>query len=394
MKKILFVINNLNIGGIQKSLVNLLNELVNEYDVSLVVFSEEGELFNELPSNIKIIKVNKILQVLGISQNEAKEKGLYIWGLRTIGAIWSKLFGNYLPIKLLMFFCKIREEFDYGISYAQFSPKNYFSGGSNEFILNSVNCKVKITFLHCDFEHYGGNNAYTRKNYYKFDKVIACSEGTRMQFLKIIPNLRDRTLVVHNFCDFLKIKKLSESQPMHYKSDVLNIITVSRLSKEKALERVIYGVEKAIEKNIKINCHIIGDGPERSRLEILVKSLNLGLYIKFYGEQDNPYRFMKNADLLVISSKHEAAPMIIDEAAVLNLPVFSTETISAKEMIIDNNIGWICKNTTEDFIASFIKIVENGETIKLQREKIKTIKISNNKANYEFKQLINDWQKE
>lgn len=123
---------------------------------------------------------------------------------------------------------------------------------------------------------------------------------------------------------------------------------------------------------------------------MLVKSLNLELYIKFYGEQKNPYRFMKNADLLVISSKHEAAPMIIDEAAVLNLPVFSTETISAKEMIIDNNIGWICKNTTEDFIDSFIKIVKNRETIRLQKEKIKTIKISNDKAIHEFKQLINN----
>lgn len=390
MKKILFVINNLNIGGIQKSLVNLLDEVANDYDISLVVFSEEGDLFNELPSNVKIIKVNKILKVLGISQNEAKEKDLYIWVFRTIGAIWSKLLGNFLPIKLLISFCKIREKFDYGISYAQFSPKHYFSGGSNEFILNSVNCKEKITFLHCDFEHYGGNSAYTRKNYCKFNKVIACSEGTKRQFLKIIPKLRDRTFVVHNFNNFSKIKNLSECKPIHYKCDVLNIITVSRLSEEKALERVIYGVEKAIEKNIKVNCHIIGDGPERSKLEMLVKSLNLELYIKFYGEQKNPYRFMKNADLLVISSKHEAAPMIIDEAAVLNLPVFSTETISAKEMIIDNNIGWICKNTTEDFIDSFIKIVKNRETIRLQKEKIKTIKISNDKAIHEFKQLINN----
>ena len=139
MKKMLFVINNLNIGGIQKSLVNLLDEVANDYDISLVVFSEEGDLFNELPSNVKIIKVNKILKVLGISQNEAKEKDLYIWVFRTIGAIWSKLLGNFLPIKLLISFCKIREKFDYGISYAQFSPKHYFSGGSNEFILNSVN---------------------------------------------------------------------------------------------------------------------------------------------------------------------------------------------------------------------------------------------------------------
>lgn len=387
-KKVLFVINNLKVGGIQKALVNLLKEISNDYNIFLIVFSENGELFNELPSNIKIIKVNTMLSVLGLSQKEVREKSFYLWLLRSIGAMWPKFFGNSLPIRLLTYSCKIKESFDYAISYAQFAEKNYFSGGSNEFILNSVYAKEKITFLHCDFQSYGGNCKYTRKKYHKFDKIIACSEGTKLQFIKMLPELKNKTFVVHNFNDFNRINQLAKSNEIQYNNDVLNIITVSRLSKEKALDRVIYAVNEAINNEIKINYHIIGDGPERKSLQRLVECLNLKQYIKFYGEQKNPYQFMKNADLLVISSKHEAAPMIIDEAACLNIPIFTTETISAKEMVREKGIGWICANDKKVFISTFLNIVSNVIEINLKKEKMKTLKISNNKSYCEFKKVV------
>lgn len=387
-KKVLFVINNLKIGGIQKSLVNLLKGISNYYDVYLIVFSENGKLFNELPSNITLIKVNKVLSILGLSQKEVIDKGIYLWLLRSLGAVWSKFFGNFLPIRLLTYSCKIKESFDFAISYAQFAEKNYFSGGSNEFVLNSVSAKEKITFLHCDFQRYGGNCRYTRKKYHEFDKIVACSEGTKLQFIKILPELKDKTFVVHNFNDFSKIYRLSKSNEIQYNDDVLNIITVSRLSKEKALDRVIYAVKEAIDKGIKINYHIVGDGPERDRLQKLTELLNLKLYVNFFGEQKNPYQFMKNADLLIISSKHEAAPMIIDEAAYLGVPIFTTETISAKEMVTEKGIGWICGNDKKEFILSFLNIVSNEVIIKQKKERMKKLKVSNDKAYREFIKVV------
>lgn len=387
-KKILFVINNLKIGGIQKALVNLLKEISNDYEVSLIVFANKGELFSEIPSNVKVLKVHRAISILGLSQKEVKEKGFFLWILRSIGAIWSKFFGNALPIKLLIHCCCINNKFDYAISYAQFAERHYFSGGCNEFVLNSISAKEKITFLHCDFQSYGGNCPYTRKNYYKFDKIIACSDGTKKQFLKILPELKNKTFVVHNFYDFNNINKLSKENIERYPNNILNIVTVSRLSKEKALDRVIYAVEKATKNGVKIKCHIIGDGPEKNNLYKLSKHLNLEHQINFYGEQKNPYKYMKNADLLVISSIHEAAPMIINEAASLNVPIFSTETISAKEMIVDKKIGWVCKNSTNEFISSLLNIISNDDLLKLKRSEMKLIKFSNFEAYAEFKKII------
>ena len=55
MKKILIVNNNLDMGGIQKSLVNLVKEVYEEYDITLMLFSKSGSLLRELPESVKII---------------------------------------------------------------------------------------------------------------------------------------------------------------------------------------------------------------------------------------------------------------------------------------------------------------------------------------------------
>jgi len=67
-------------------------------------------------------------------------------------------------------------------------------------------------------------------------------------------------------------------------------------------------------------------------------------YIILEGVQSNPYRYIKNADFLFVPSIHEAAPMVFDEAACLKVPIITTDTLSAKELVDERNIGIVCKN--------------------------------------------------
>ena len=92
----------MEIGGIQKSLVNLLEAIKKEYDISLVIFAPKGKLMESLPNNIKIVPINPLLQVLGISQKQAYGRGIKIVLLQTFGAIWSRIFGNQSIINWLV----------------------------------------------------------------------------------------------------------------------------------------------------------------------------------------------------------------------------------------------------------------------------------------------------
>ena len=390
MRKVLFVINNLNIGGIQKSLVNLLNEIANEYDISLVVFSEEGELFNELPSNIKIIKVNKILKVLGLSQKEVFKEGLSLWLLRTVGAIYSRIFTNASLINILTSIFKLKEEFDYAISYSQFSNPRYFSGGTNEYVLNSVNAKFKIAFIHSDFKNYGGNSKYTRKKYKQFNKIAFCSKSSQKSFLQIMPEMKYKTFVVKNFNSYNEIKKLACDNTVKYRNNIFNLISISRLSAEKGIDRAIKAVANCLKLGVEINYYIIGDGPERKKLMDLVNECELNDKIIFLGENINPYRFLPNADLLLFPSIHEAAGLVIEEAASLGIPVLSSKTISSKEMILDNDFGWVSENN-QDAFNKYLYYLLNNKDILLEKKRLIKMKKFNNQINIkQFQNLLTE----
>ena len=382
MKKMLFVINNMEIGGIQKSLVNLLEAIKKEYDISLVIFAPKGKLMESLPNNIKIVPINPLLQVLGISQKQAYGRGIKIVLLQTFGAVWSRIFGNQRIINWLVKKEKISEYYDYAISYSQFPPLKYFIGGTNEFVLDSVNAKTKIAFIHSDFQNCGGNSKYAREKYKLFDKIALCSKSAQHSFLQIMPMLKEKTYVVKNFNSYEKIKKFAFDNTVKYKKNIFNVISISRLSIEKGIDRGIKAVAHCLKQGIKVNYHIIGSGPDKKRLMDIVNEYEIKENIFFYGETDNPYRFLPNADLLLFPSIHEAAGLVIEEAASLGVPVLASETIASKEMVLDNDFGWVSKNNQKEFNFNLEFLLRNKSVIDNKKETMQN-KIFNNELNIE-----------
>lgn len=94
MKKILIVNNNMQIGGIQKALANLLSEIAPNYEITLFLLAPEGALMKEIPETVRVIAANRFLRVLGLTHAQAKNEGrlMMIW-LRTAGC-FDKDFEN------------------------------------------------------------------------------------------------------------------------------------------------------------------------------------------------------------------------------------------------------------------------------------------------------------
>lgn len=108
------------------------------------------------------------------------------------------------------------------------------------------------------------------------------------------------------------------------------------------------------------------------------------------GEQSNPYRYMCNADLLLITSFNEAAPMIIDEAYCLGLPILSTATTSTKEMILNRGCGWVCDNSQFSINRSLVEILRNRSVIEYVRSQIRYTDVDNINPMKQFAALIGD----
>lgn len=379
MKKILIVNNNMHIGGIQKALVSLLHEIKDQYDITLYLFSSNGVCFADLPETIKVITGKGPYRCFGVSQAEAKQKWHLYFG-RTVLAGLTRLFGRPTAIALANLGQPVLQEtYDVAISYLHSGHHKSFYGGCNEFVIHKVKADKKITFLHGDYSKCGANHPKTNRLYRKFDVVAACSEGCRQSFISVLPDRAEHCAVVPNCHNFAQMRKDGLQDTVAYEDGFVHILTVARLTGEKCVERGIQAVAYAVSKGKKVCYHIVGDGVERKKLERLVEELSVKDCVFFHGNQENPYRFMKKADLLLITSAHEAAPLVIDEAMCFHLPVLSTKTSSAEEMILRRGLGWVCDNSQEALTEAIVNILDRPERL-MEQKAIMLHTECNNKA--------------
>ena len=360
MKKIIFVINSLSIGGIQKSLVELINVIKDKYEVTLYCVKQGGECESFLPKDIKIIYGNKWALVSEQSLAEARKSGFAPYLLRFFLSFWTKLFGKKIPAYLLTkIMGKISGEYDAAISFSQPIHDKQFATLTNEIVLNCCKAKRKITFLHCDFIEYGGNTKYNRGLYKKFDAVAAVSNSVGECFLRVLPELKEKLFTVYNCVDNGNIMSLANDNPLEYNKKA--IVTVARLSEEKGLLRCIPIFKRLKNEGINVQWHIGGGGPLENSLRRIITDMGLIKDIILHGEQKNPYRFLKNATFFLLPSFHEAAPVVFFEAATLNVPVLTTNTLSAKELVEERYNGMVCDNDDESIYLMIKRALSNSE---------------------------------
>ena len=348
--RILIVNNNLAVGGIQKSLINLLHEISKESNITidLLLFWKQKGDENKIPKNVRILQTNKIYSLITKPKNKLRiiEKAMKVFFI-----FLAKCFSNHLCLSILGLFQKPIEGYDVAISFSQAGSDKYFTGGCPNFVLNKVKAQKKYCFIHCDYKNSATQSHYNDYMYSQFDKIACCSEAVKKIFDECNPNLVNKTVVVRNFYD-LSVKTLANIDPFLYDNAYINLISVARLSPEKGIERAVSSVIKSRRKDIRY--YIVGDGPLHDKILMLIQKNNMEDQIILLGETNNPYRFMKNADYLIIPSFHEAAPMVIDEANMLGLRIISTRTISSIEMIPSS--GFICDNSEDGILKTISSI--------------------------------------
>ncbi len=387
MKKIVFVTNNLQIGGVQISLLNLIKEIHNDFDVTVLSFFCKDEYKELLPDNVKIIGLKSPFKYLGVSQGELKSKPLQYF-FRAMWAVLVKLLGRSRTVSLMCLFQKKIGDYDVAVSFLHEGDQKSFYGGCNEFVLKKIKADKKIAWLHCDFEQCGGNNSFSKKIYSSFDKIVSCSEGCKRSFVNCMPEFENKCVAVRNCNDYVRIKQLSADDSVEYDKSCFNVVTVARLSKEKGIERAIEAVRFCKEKGYSIKYHIIGDGIQAQPLKELAVQYGLQEDVLFYGNQTNPYKYMVNADLFLLTSFHEAAPMVFDEAACLGVPVLATKTTSTDEMILSNKSGFVCENSAEAVEKSLLEIVSSPKELDSIREELKKRKFNNYSIVLKLKEIF------
>ena len=376
----------MHIGGVQKALVNLLKEIASEYEVTLLLFYKGGELLRDVPENVRVITACRVLRGWGATREDAG--GLRLQLSRAFSAAITRAAGRKWICRILFPFQKKLRGYDVAISYLHSGNDHVFYGGCNEFVLRCTEAEKKISFLHCDYEKMHAGSRYNASIYQKFDAIAACSAGCKDAFSAVFPELKQKVQVVRNCHDYERLHHDAAQAPAALSKTSVNVVTLSRFGREKGVLRGIQAAADVQRAGKKLRYYIIGNGVEYPKAAAMVKRLGLETSVTLLGEMLNPYGYLKAADVLLIPSFSEAAPMVIGEAASLGTPVLSTRTSSAEEMIVCSGYGWVCDNTQVGITEGLERLLANPEILKSHRESLEKMVFTNSEAITEFRHLI------
>lgn len=354
MKKILVFTTSLNLGGITSFLVNIVNKLAEEYEVTLAYTKDSDSKLSLISKNVKqisykrpprfkifmhMIKRGWLKHALKIKFRNHKRIAPMKSNQRLA---FTEAQETVLPEILL-------ENFDIAISSAEFYCNNV--------VAMKINAARKIAWIHPDYSSLNTDVTFDRKTLDKFDKIAVVSKSNIESLCFKIPEYKNKIVYVPNTLDINRIYESAKHKPAEYENiaDDHIIVTVCRLdNSSKRLDRAVEICKALKERGDRFKWFVVGDGPDREFILDKVKKAKVEDCMCILGKRLNPYPYMAFADLFVLTSQYEGRPIAIDEALTLTCPVIVTKYASAEEQI-NKSEGIIIENSDVNFVRDFLE---------------------------------------
>lgn len=369
MKKLLFVMNTLECGGAEKSLISLLENIdYKEYEVDLFLFKHKGTFLKSIPSNVNLIPEVKYYKYfekpIGVSIKELSKKGKITVILKRImaGRIYrTEKVSSLAEQKVWKYVRSIlrnnSKEYDAAIGFMERSPIY--------FVIDNVKAKKKIGWIHTDYRKINADKNFDFKYFKKLDTLVTISEDCANILKLEFPEISNKIKVINNIVSKTIINKLSKEIVDFPNEDEksVKIVSVGRVEPEKGFDIAVEACNILKRKDICIKWYIIGNGTEREKLEKQISKYKLNDNFYILGIKENPYAYLSKADIYVQPSRYEGRSIAIDEAKIINMPIVVTNFNTAKYQIDNNNTGLIV-DMNGKALANGIEMVINDNKIK------------------------------
>ncbi|WP_312090353.1 glycosyltransferase [Chryseobacterium sp.] len=336
--KILIRHRSMEMGGVEWLILDLLQNLPREvFDVTLLLTIFQGELRNEIPSDIKVISIQKGREDMSsnrwIRNLQLAKRAFILWYYRKNP---KALYRDY-----------IKKDYDIEIApgYTDFDS-----------VLKSPIPSRKIGWFHTDVSYDPNKDRvmYRINSLKKFDWVIFGSKQTR-DIIKDLYHIEyPNSSVIYNAIKIDAAKEKSFKFPVSY--DVHPVFSsMGRLHSRKNYHTLMNIHKRLLDEGYMHSIAVIGGGEEMENLKAQAKELNVEKTFILLDSQINPYPYIKNSDYFVLPSESESYPLTIGEVMGLEIPILSTNVGGIPEMIEHNYDGYLTE-PTEDSIYEGMKL--------------------------------------
>lgn len=355
--KVLFRHRSMEMGGVEKVILSMLNNLSREkFEITVCLNMNQGELRNEFPDHVRKVYLTEGKE--SFSKNKIIKK-LQLFKRRI------KLWKAEKSPKVADLILKEKYDVEIAPSFGIFSA-----------VLNSSNKNSKkIAWFHSEINVPKMQPVvpYILDSFPRFDQIIYCSQKIKDMMHHYYPDLRYPTEdVVINAIPIDEIKRKAEEK-IEYFPDGPLFISIGRLHTRKGFHKLIDAHKKLIDEGFHHSIIVIGDGEEMENLRKQIEQNNVEKTCFLYGNKMNPYPYIKNADFFILPSESEAWPLVIAEALVLQKPIIATNVGDVGEMIEDGKTGYLINYETQEMYDAMKKFLTEPEFVSKIKENLTDI---------------------
>lgn len=360
-KKVLFVVHQLNYGGVQKSLISALNAIdYDENDVTLYIRKNRINLIDDVNHNVKNIIIND-------DSTHYYRKPYVIWLM--ICEFFCAIFNMKkkraeVHQKLVDYINEAQMKYEKGHHFRDNADYDvavaYIQGYTAKFVADYILAKKKVMLFHSSFDE---NHDLHQKIMEKYQNIVGVNESVGAVLKSAYPEEVEKIKALDNYVEPKLIREKATEEGLHRETDKLYLCTCGRLAKEKGFDLAIEAAKILKEKGVLFHWWFVGDGGERSFLEEKIADTSLESRIEITGMQHNPYVFIQACDIYVQPSYEESYGLTIAEAKILCKPIVSTATIGGNLQIKHKENG-ILTGVSGEEIADGILAYTQDETLK------------------------------
>lgn len=396
MRKVLISSFDMEVGGVERSLISMLNNFdYSNNEVDLMLYSHTGDFMSMLNNKVNLLNEVKQYSTFRKSIGETIKQGNLTLGLaRILSKFLAKINGKIKNLSeygiyqmqlmwkySLPFLPKLDKKYDVAISYIW----------PHYFVAEKVQAKRKIAWVHTDYSTIETDIDMDLKIWNKFDYIIAVSEECKNAFLKKYPSLKDKVKVIENITSPGFIKKMAkEDVEENIKTDTsFKLVSVARLSHAKGIDNAVKALKILYNRGLtNIKWYVVGYGGDDQMIRNLIKENSLEDSFILLGKKINPYPYINAGDIYVQPSRYEGKALTVGEAQILGKPVVITNYTTAKSQVRDNIDGYICELSIEGIADGIEKLYRNKELREKLAEACKNSDYSNSYELYKLYKLF------
>ena len=335
--RLLAVTPSLELGGAERVMLRLLARFSQKtFEINLIVIGgPSGQLASEIPSgvDVKYLRKRRVISALPRLLFEFhRHKPSVVFSSMSHLNLLLAIFNIFLP----KFTCLIARESS---------------------LLSRTNDRYRCTLLW---------NWLYRRFYMNVDALICQSAIMRNELITLYNFPEQKCRTIPNPIDKYELMRLADEQGapslfeqsggegrQRFGTETRHLLTVGKFRSEKNFHNLIRAMARLKGRDVVL--HMIGDGPEFDRVQCAIKEFDIEEHVITYGVHMNPYRAMREADALIISSIYEGMPNSALESLALGTPVISTPAQGVMHELLGDCAGCrVGKGADEDSLFNLI----------------------------------------